>query len=219
MSGCCPSSGGNVIIQAKNALDGLGGNGNMNTQIDPNIKVRMEYFGPRIGAVSYHGKRRIYRFGNNAIDRYDEVNPEDVETLLGQPNFRVIGKYAQERQPPGAAFIPEPAGEVVPEVAPPAEELEEIEIPIPEPIGKTTTLADSSVWEDEFLAGENLPVPDGEPPVLEIQPLPGTVKEIKVAVIGADPDTLLSWLREEQENKGRKTALEVIEKALEEKFS
>jgi hypothetical protein len=38
-------------------------------------------------------------------------------------------------------------------------------------------------------------------------------------VIGADPDTLLSWLREEQENKGRKTALEVIEKALEEKFS
>ena len=201
-SGCCPGSGGSVIMQAKQDLDGWlpGGNGNMNTQIDPNAKkVRMEYFGTRIGAVTYHGKRKKYRFGNNPIDRYEDVNPEDVETLLGQADFRTVGKDSQSFQAPGLVdFVPEPAGEVTPDVAPPAEELEEIEVPA----GEGTVISS-----------------DGEPPALESQPLPGTVKEIKAAVIGADLDTLLSWLQEEQENKKRKTAFEAIENALEENFS
>ena len=213
-SGCCPGSGGSVIMQAKQDLDGWlpGGNGNMNTQIDPNAKkVRMEYFGPRIGAVTYHGKRKNYRFGNNPIDRYDDVNPEDVEILLRQTDFREVGKDSQSFQAPGFDFIPEPAGEVVPEAAPPAEELEEIEIPVPEPTGTFT--ASDVEGEGAVISSE------GEPPALESQPLPGTVKEIKDAVIGADLDTLLSWLREEQDNKKRKTAFEAIENALEENFS
>ena len=172
----------------------------MNTQIDPNAKkVRMEYFGTRIGAVTYHGKRRHYRFGNNPIDRYDDVNPEDVETLLRQADFRTVGKDSQSFQAPGLVdFVPEPAGEVTPDVAPPAEELEEIEVPA----GEGTVISS-----------------DGEPPAPESLPLPSTVKKIKAAVIGADLDTLLSWLREEQENKKRKTAFEAIENALEENFS
>jgi len=205
-SGCCPGSGGSVIMQAKQDLDGWlpGGNGNMNTQIDPNVKVRMEYFGPRVGAVTYHGKRKKYRFGNNPIDRYDDVNPEDVEILLKQTDFREVGKDSQSFQAPGFDFIPEPAGEVIPDAAPPAEELEEIEVPVPE----------------SYAYGEGVVVSsEGEPPALESQPLPGTVKEIKAAVLGVDLDTLLSWLREEQENKKRKTAFEAIENALEENFS
>ncbi len=217
-SGCCPGSGGSVIMQAKQDLDGWlpGGNGNMNTQIDPNAeKVRMEYFGPRVGAVTYHGKRKHYRFGNNPIDRYDDVNPEDVEILSGQADFRVVGKDSQSYQAPGLVdFVPEPAGEVVSDVAPPAEELEEIEVPVPDPVGTVTTSGgELEEWEGAVISS------DGEPPAPESLPLPGTVKEIKDAVIGADLDTLLSWLREEQENKKRKTAFEAIENALEENFS
>ncbi len=189
MSGCCPGAGGSAIIQAKQDLDGLGGNGNMNTQVDLDAKaVRMEYFGPRIGAVTYHGKRKHYRFGNNTMDRYDDVNPEDVEMFLGQPNFRVIGEYTQADRAPDVDFIPEPAGDFV-----------------PEPAGK-------------FIPGEvdKIELPDeGIPPALDIEPLPGTVKEIKSAVMGADLDTLLAWLRDEQTGKNRKTALEAIEGALE----
>jgi hypothetical protein len=193
-------------MQAKQDLDeGLpGGKGNMNTQIDPSAKkVRMEYFGKRIGAVTYHGKRKHYRFGNNPINRYDDVNPEDVEILLRQADFRVVGEDSQSFQAPGfdINFIPEPAGEVVPEVAPPAEELEEVEIPIPEPTGT-------------FIASDA--EGDGVPPALDTIPLPNTVKEIKSAVRGADLDTLLAWLREEHDGKNRKTAIEAIESALEE---
>jgi hypothetical protein len=171
----------------------------------------MEYFGPRIGAVTYHGKRKHYRFGNNPIDRYDDVNPEDVEILLRQSGFRVVGEDSQSFQAPGFDFIPEPAGDVIPEDAPPAEELEEIEVPIPEPMG--TVITSDAEGEGAVISSE------GEPPALESQPLPGTVKEIKSAVSGADLDTLLSWLREEQNGKKRKTAFEAIENALEENFS
>jgi hypothetical protein len=203
-------------MQAKQDLDGWlpGGNGNMNTQIDLNAeKVRMEYFGPRVGAVTYHGKRKKYRFGNNPIDRYDDVNPEDVEKLSGQADFRVVGKDSQSYQAPGLVdFVPEPAGEVTtPDVAPPAEELEEIEVPVPDSVGAFT--ASGGEREGAVISS------DGEPPAPESLPLPGTVKEIKAAVIGADLDTLLSWLREEQGDKKRKTAFEAIENALEENFS
>ncbi len=193
-NGCCSGAGGNVIMQAKQDLDGQlpGGNRNMNTQ-----KVRMEYFGPRVGAVTYHGKRKNYRFGNNPIDRYDDVNPEDVETLLRQVDFRVVGKDGQTYQTPEFDFVPEPAGEVIPGIAPPAEELEEIEVDVPLPSG-------------EIITSES-----GAPPAFDIIPLPNTVKEIKSGVRGADLDTLLAWLREEHDGKNRKTAVESIESALE----
>ena len=215
MVGCCSGSGGSTIIQAKRDLDGLGGNGNMNAQIDPNAEmVRMEYFGPRIGAVTYHGKRRHYRFGNNAIDRYNDVNSEDVETLLSQPGFRMIGKDAQDYSSPGVDFVPEPAGEFVPEIAPDVVPDAVQEVVIPEPAGESTRL-EGDYWEDETSLVES---PDeGAPPALDIEPLPGTVKEIKSAVMGADLDTLLAWLREEQNEKKRKTALEAIEGALEDR--
>ena len=42
--------------------------------------------------------------------------------------------------------------------------------------------------------------------------------KFKKAVIGADLDTLLAWLKEEQRGKQRKTALEAIENALEDRY-
>lgn len=201
-NGCCGGSdSASIIMQAKQELDGRlpGGNGNMNTQIDTSAqKVRVEYFGTRVGAVTYHGKRKNYRFGNNPIDRYDDVNPEDVEILLRQADFRVVGKDGQTHQIPEFDFVPEPAGGVVREVIPEEPELVDIPAPMVE------------VERSVEIFG------DGVPPALDIEPLPNTVKEIKAAVIGTDLDTLLSWLREEHDGKNRKTAIEVIESALEE---
>ena len=189
MGGCCPGAGGTIIMQAKQELDGVGGNGNMDIQIDPGVEtVRMEYFGPRVGAVTFHGKRRIYRFGNNAVDRYNDVNPEDVEMFLGQPGFEVVGRDTHKIQVPADGYIPEPSGEVVQETV-------------------------QEVTPESDLSG------DGEPPALDIEPMPNTVKEIKSAVMGADLDTLLSWLREEQNGKARKTALEAIDGALEDRYA
>lgn len=205
-NGCCGgSNSASVIMQAKQDLDGQlpGGNRNMNTQIGSNVKVRMEYFGPRVGAVTYHGKRRHYRFGNNPIDRYDDVNPEDVEILLRQADFRVVGKDGQTYQTPEFDFVPEPAGAVVQEV-------------VPEPAGDPIAESDveTEYWEDE---ADNIePTREGAPPALDIIPSPNTVKEIKSAVRGADLDTLLAWLRKEHDGKNRKTAIEAIESALEE---
>lgn len=194
--GCCPGSGGSAIIQAKRELDGIGGNGNM-ANIDPNSEmVRMEYFGPRVGAVSYHGKRKVYRFGNNTVDRFDDVNPEDVNMLLGQNGFRVIPRDAQKVKGPEAEFVPEPSGETIPA---PVEEPEEIFVGFKE--------------EEDGFAIPPLEE-EGIPPVLEIPEMPGTVKELKSAVLGAGLDTLLAWLKEEQDGKARKTALEAIEDAL-----
>lgn len=193
MGGCCPGAGGTIIMQAKQELDGVGGNGNMNIQIDPGVEtVRMEYFGPRVGAVTFHGKRKKYRFGNNAVDRYNDVNPEDVEMFLGQPHFEVVDRDAHKIQVPADGYIPEPSGEVVQETV--QETIQE-------------------VAPESDLSG------DGEPPALDIEPMPNTVKEIKSAVMGADLDTLLSWLREEQNGKARKTALEAIDGALEDRYA
>ncbi len=190
--GCC-GGGGQMIMQAKREINELGGSNNMNIQIDPGVEtVRMEYFGPRVGAVTFHGKRRKYRFGNNAVDRYDDVNPEDVEMFLGQPHFEIVSRDAHKIQVTADGYIPEPSGEVVQE---------------------TVQEVGQEVVPESDLSG------DGEPPVLDISLMPNTVKEIRSAVMGADLDTLLSWLKEEQNGKGRKTALEAIDEALEEQYS
>ena len=191
--GCCPGAGSKIIMQAKREINELGGSNNMNIQIDPGVEtVRMEYFGPRIGAVTFHGKRRKYRFGNNAVDRYDDVNPEDVEMFLGQPGFEIVDRDTHKIQVKADGYIPEPSGEVVQE---------------------TVQEVGQEVVPESDLSG------DGEPPALDISPMPNTVKEIRSAVMGADLDTLLSWFREEQNGKGRKTALEAIEEALEDQYS
>jgi len=182
-----------MIMQAKREIGELGGSNNMNIQIEPGVEtVRMEYSGPRVGAVTFHGRRRKYRFGNNAVDRYDDVNPEDVDMFLGQPHFGVVDRDAHKIQVSADGYIPEPSGEVVPEAV--------------QEVGQ-------EVVPESDLSG------DGDPPELDISPMPNTVKEIRAAVIGADLDILLSWLREEQNGKGRKTALEAIEEALEDQYS
>lgn len=208
--GCCGgSSSAKVIIQAKNEIAGIGGNGDM-SDIDPSAEiVRMEYFGPRVGAVTYFGRRKHYRFGNNAVDRYQDVNPEDVETLLRQPGFRIVGRDLGKYQPPEVDFVPEPSGdyvpepvnEFVPEFAP--EGVEVIVDESPEEI----PVMDDDEWEKA--------ISDESP---ELAPMPSTAKEIKKEVMKVNMETLISWLKEEQSGKKRKTAIEAIEQALEERF-
>lgn len=95
MSSCC---GGNAdaLLAAKAAIGALPADSpwfqnNQPVDAAPTV-VRMEFVGDRTGAVTYFGKngRNQYRAGNNAYDRYVDVQPEDVGHLEGLGLFRVV---------------------------------------------------------------------------------------------------------------------------------
>ena len=63
--------------------------------------MRIEYFGPRVGGVTYQGKSgKRYIFGNNTTNRFNDVDSQDVPTFLAMEGFRVINR---EVIPPAAA--------------------------------------------------------------------------------------------------------------------
>jgi hypothetical protein len=176
-----------VIIKAK---QDIGGNGNMAmaNSNQPENKVRIEYFGPRTGAVTYFGKRRKYRFGNNPTDRFQDVEPEDAEVFTRLAGFRIVrgpdpNYFAKETD-----FVPAPDGSV-----------EQDPEPLDEPMEAPEAEPEAQYVETS---------PD----------LPGTVREIQAAVKDSDVDTLLAWLREEQAGNARVTAIKAIEGELENKL-
>lgn len=73
--------------------------------------VRVEYSGVRVGGVTYFGKdKRSYRFGNNPIERIQDVHPDDVQVFIGLEGFRVIGQKSPtvlEVEAPGPAPLTE----------------------------------------------------------------------------------------------------------------
>jgi len=63
--------------------------------------MRIEYFGPKIGGVTYQGKSgKRYIFGNNTTNRYNDVDNQDVALFLNMEGFRAINR---EVIPPAAA--------------------------------------------------------------------------------------------------------------------
>lgn len=55
--------------------------------------VRMEFTGRQVGAASYFGKQgsgRVYRAGNNDLERYVNVHRDDIELLAGKGVFRLV---------------------------------------------------------------------------------------------------------------------------------
>lgn len=56
--------------------------------------IRMQFVGTRQGASTFHGARgsgRQYRGGNNAVNRYANVHPEDVAVLEASSMWRRVG--------------------------------------------------------------------------------------------------------------------------------
>jgi hypothetical protein len=63
--------------------------------------MRIEYFGPKVGGVTYQGKSgKRYIFGNNTTNRYNDVDNQDVALFLNMEGFRAINR---EVIPPAAA--------------------------------------------------------------------------------------------------------------------
>ena len=90
MGGCCGGNG-ESIIKAKNIIQGLQG-GVMPEQMKsnpPSNRVRMEYIGSNQGAIGFQINGRVYRGGDNPLDRYTDALPEDVEGL------RMTGRWRQ----------------------------------------------------------------------------------------------------------------------------
>lgn len=72
-------NGDNMIIQ-----------GAPETGVTP---VRLEFVGERQGAVTYNGKDgRSYRGGNNPLERYANVHPDDVGKLVSTGDWRVVNQ-------------------------------------------------------------------------------------------------------------------------------
>lgn len=90
MAGCCGGNGA-AIIQARQALDGVPV---VEAAITANNEgvVRLEFIGPEVGAVTWHGLQgRTYRAGNNPQERYINADPADVDRLLSLDHrFRVV---------------------------------------------------------------------------------------------------------------------------------
>ena len=102
MPGCCGgSNAAKKILQAKQVFGGAPA-----IEIPEGETVRIEYFGPRSGAVTFFGKSgKRYQLGNNTINRYADVDPQDAPMFLGMEGFRAINRAVQA---PGVPDVPQP---------------------------------------------------------------------------------------------------------------
>lgn len=85
---CC-GGGGDSILKAKQALAGV------QSQIDVAVtvggKVKMEYLGQNLGAITFFGYGgREYRGANNDLERYAAVEPADVPRLEHTSQWRRV---------------------------------------------------------------------------------------------------------------------------------
>ena len=121
MAPCCGGGrAASTIINAKRAIGQLPPE--QDTANLPDL-VRMEYYGPRAGGVTYTGPSgRRYVFGNSTTSRYNDVDKKDVSLFLGMEGFRVIQRSKpqppEEKTPAPLAVTPTPAKVEVVEATP-----------------------------------------------------------------------------------------------------
>lgn len=180
MSPCC--GGGPAaanILNAKRNLPPMGSYAEaVNVAEIPTTdqgKIRLQYTGNRQGSVSYMGQRLTYRFGNNTMDRVHDVEPEDVERLLGAGDFKVVPINA----PTGpAGFVPAPASQNVPKEPEP---LAGIKVKPEEKDPNAAMLELEKSVQDDLDKMEDTPIVTNEPEtVAPVQP----AKKVRKAKAG-----------------------------------
>jgi len=113
MAGCCGGNG-DEVMKAKQYLGLLtaASRQEKTMQVGDSGLVRMEYVGLRRGSTTYRkpGLTRPYTGGNNAINKYADVHPQDVSIL------EITGDWRQVRSNSGIdvtqAMVPKPDPEV-----------------------------------------------------------------------------------------------------------
>lgn len=84
MGSCC-GGGGDAILAAKQALQGM-----MSAPV-PEGKARLEYIGDNVGAISFVGPSgKTYRGGNNDEERYVDADEGDVPKLVNSGRWRQV---------------------------------------------------------------------------------------------------------------------------------
>lgn len=114
MTGCCGGNG-NIIMQAKQSLMGLTGQG-VQPMANRNGTVRLIYVGANKGSITFRkeGLSREYRGGSNALDRYVDAAPQDVAILESTGKWKAAKaesgidlSQAAVPQPEPQVFVPQ----------------------------------------------------------------------------------------------------------------
>lgn len=219
MAGCCGGGGKNILRakQTANLLDGVQQAGIQMTggQAMNDNFVRMEYTGQQKGARNYRGAdgRRIYRGGNNPMDKFADVHPQDVAILEATGWWKVVRKAAVMPADPVAAAVEpvRPAAQVDWRAIAAEGETEAVA-----PASPTPESSPDYAWsEDNEAEGDLVPaisMEDTEETGAEVMRM--TAAEIRDAIPDQDKGTLLAWLEVEKSGKNRKTVIAAIEGAL-----
>lgn len=146
MAGCCGGNGGAAVMAAKAALGG--GSGSQDVQANlaslpepgPDV-VRMQFIGPERGAITFGGSGatpsgKQYRGGNNPMDMYVDVLPQDVEWMVRTGRFTVV---------PRRNLVPE---QTVPDLVLPAPKKADV----PKPVTPVPAENKSQDWIDAPIA-------------------------------------------------------------------
>ena len=91
MGSCCGGNG-DTLLKAKAILDQMPAE---TRAVDTIIAVdsqtvRMEFVGPQVGAITFFGKAREYRGGNNPIERFADIDPQDAVRMEGTGQWRRV---------------------------------------------------------------------------------------------------------------------------------
>lgn len=88
MGSCCGGNGSG-IIEAKKRLGEI----QMDILEAPDSVTRMEFIGPQVGGITFHGKNnKSYIGGNNDLERYAQVEAIDVPHMLLTMSWRVVSR-------------------------------------------------------------------------------------------------------------------------------
>lgn len=161
MGSCCGGDVAAPLLAAKVAMgllppqagehtNGSGGNG-MPDNLAPG-KVRMEFIGPTVGAITYGGvgvtpSGRSYRGGNNMMHRFVDADEKDVNWLEGLGVWRAVMRTKISAERPTRHYEPKADAPVTPE--PEVEIPPEIAMPAPPLTGAEKRLAEMAMEEGE----------------------------------------------------------------------
>lgn len=122
MAGCCGGNG-DALLAAKAALAGM-----ISNPVEAG-KVRLEYIGDNVGAITFFGKGtgRQYQGGRNEIEGFVDADESDIDFLLATGKWARAKNVIQLAPPPEEK--PAPRAEPV-EVAPAVEAIAEKVLPI-----------------------------------------------------------------------------------------
>jgi len=98
MGSCCGGKNSTFLMEAKRMLN-PDADWPQKPVIEGDGLVRMQFIGETIGAISYTVHGHTYRGGNNAIDRYANALPADVEALEMTGKWQRVASHVVAQTP------------------------------------------------------------------------------------------------------------------------